>query len=375
MTSRPRRGTISVALVGIGELWESRVKPAIQEFRDRVKIAGVFDEVRSRSVAVASEFKADCLPSITALSERPDIDGVIICDAGWMKSSIIELLTMRRKDCLIFDWERLSEAELQRIAELADDIGTTLMVDFEARFQPVLRRLRELSATELGPARHIEIFLPALSSDLEAQHQSLAERELIEWLDASQVLFGRTPHALVARHESSILEKTPSAESQLLDGATSSQKNLWWPWWGREGSHLSAMFRPPAPSSKPVRDAGEDAGKTAAPLSLSFQREVVTSYGELSCDKRRRPEIRARLTFANGVSQFSSTTELTWTPQAGVANCEDLSGERPAHVLMLDQFIRRSIGGLLPVPELSQILRFRQLLRNLSWESQELPNH
>lgn len=56
-------------------------------------------------------------------------------------------------------------------------------------------------------------------------------------------------------------------------------------------------------------------------------------------------------------------------------NCEDLSGERPAHVLMLDQFIRRSIGGLLPVPELSQILRFRQLLRNLSWEPQELPNH
>ncbi|QDV31183.1 Oxidoreductase family, NAD-binding Rossmann fold [Planctopirus ephydatiae] len=375
MTSRPRRGTISVALVGIGELWENRVKPAIQEFRDRVKIAGVFDEVRSRSLAVASEFKADCLPSITALSERPDIDGVIICDAGWMKSSIIELLTMRRKDCLIFDWERLSEAELQRIAELADDVGTTLMVDFEARFQPVLRRLRELSATELGPARHIEIFLPALSSHLEARHQYLAERELIEWLDASQVLFGRTPHALVARPETSILRKSPSAESQLFSEAISSQKALWWPWWGREGSHLSAMFRPAAPSSKRVRDAVEDAGKTTSPLSLTFQREIVTPTGELSCDEKRRPEIRARLTFANGSSQFSSTTELTWTPQDGVVNCEDLSGERPAHVLMLDQFIRRSIGGLLPVPELSQILRFRQLLRNLSWEPQELPNH
>lgn len=377
MPARSRRGSISLALVGTGGEWEHRVKPAVEEFRDRLKIVAVYDEVRSRALSVASEFKAEAATSLTALAERPDIDGFLVCHLGWMNDATIELLTLHGKPCLICEWDQLSDADLERLTTLADDVGSTLMVDFKIRFEPVHRRLRELSATELGPLQHLEVFFPATAeappgslvenvvSHSDGETYSLmnaGERELIEWLDVSQVLLGRTPQSLTLHSAGQSLARLSENEISLK---VEDSKN--WHWlaaWNQPGAGISAVYRQ-LPSGAVAKLVSEVVKPTPG-TTMNFSRSQAVSSPVAPVVPPHIPEVTAKLTFAKGVSFVTSTTQFTWSRPNEPNHDEDLSSERPTHVLMLDQFVRRSVGGLLPVPELSHVLRYRKLLKQLS---------
>lgn len=306
------RGPIALAIVGSGHDWVTRYRPALECLAGRAKVRWVYNAVHDRAQTLAAELKADVAPSLQFLAEKPTVDAILISDVAWMGLPAYQLLCRSGKP--VFVSTELIPPDLGKIEELrriADEFACTVVPDLPLRFTPASHRLRELCATKLGPPTQVRVEFAG--GALESTHQHGPDAcYLFNWLDWCSYILARLPIKVKS------LPPSPSAASD-----------------GR--SLISIEYR--TPSSEPAPFLAELFISNAVPGSSSPKCTVRCKEGEAILHNDRH------IMWRNGVDSGD----------------EHLVTERSETQSMLDQFLRRVVGALVPVPDLGDAARSLRL--------------
>lgn len=299
---------LRIGLIGHGDAWQTRHRPALRVLHDRFDVRAVFSTVAKLAENVATEFQADVVDGYRALVSRSDIDAVMVLQRNWLGWLPVIAACEAGKAIywagdLDFDPER--DAEVRR---LVDQSGVSFMVEFPRRFAPATLRLKELIATRLGPPKLIFCHrrLPAPVDSAQAsgdRPDDVSRRELVELIDWCRYVVGREPASV------------SSVNHQA--GETSDYRCL------------SLAF-----------DATEDAPAVTSQISCGSY--IRPDWHEAA---GFRPPSAMQICCERGVAFIDLPTTLVWFDEAG-RNMETLDTESPVGEKLLSQF-HRSVTSLL----------------------------
>lgn len=292
------RAKVSVALVGVGPTWERHYRGAIQRLASKLSVRVVCDSVQMRAAVVSDEYEATPVSCPWSLTQRKDLHAWLILDPGWFDTYPATLAVQSRRPALYGNTFCSSMPGLLRVFQQAHDQGEMLMPEFPQRFSPATIRLRELIATKLGAVRRVEINQPCpFHQEMDFERPGSRQSEFIELIDWSNCIVG-------SANTSIDFQQTPN------------------------GLQWNLQF--------PQRQA-----KAFAP--------TVTIQSKLAGSPCRIIECE------HGTATISDDTQIRWQTSSEQAD-ESLSHERSPHEIILDQFCRRALGGLVPVPTVADAL-------------------
>lgn len=307
MRDKPTRAQLAVGLIGLGPTWELHYRDAVRRLSSKLCVRAVCDAVHVRAAAVAAQFHATTISSPWQLSQRRDIKAWLILDPGWFGIYPAELAVWCGRPAL---FANCFGSEPQRLAELfghAIERGETLLPEFPQRFLPATTRLRELIATKLGPVRRIALQVPTSSTGKAATLKWLVEQQAdcVGQFDWCACLIGQ-----------------PAATVEFDSSAV--------------GSRFQLTFV-----------AKSDGTSLDSPVA-----EIVLTQGLNQAGHEPRRLIECE----RGSAIIANATSITWQTEAEQAD-ESLTNERPPFEIILDQFCRRALGGLVPVPTLTDAVQ------------------
>jgi predicted dehydrogenase len=293
-----RRKVVSLGLVGTGTLWDQAYRPAIERCQHRVAVRWIYDAVPAKAEQAARECEAAVAPSLTSLFERPDVDAVLILDAAWYGIFPLQLACRFGKPTLLTGRWDSTAAQLEQVASAAREAGVMIMTAFPRRHTPAMNRLRELIVTKLGPPKHLH--LAAAMADAAALSDPHLLGALLDWCAYT---IGRSPSRWTASspQECRIELEFPAAAGQVPPTA-----------------HI--VFRVADPSAE------------------------VAEWESLHVECQ------------SGSADIAGESVIAW--RNGERETRDnLASERSSVDLILDQFCRRVVGGLVPVSDLADAAR------------------
>ena len=74
---------LRVGLVGLGDQWLTRHRPALMSLRDRFEVRAICCEVAEKSRLAAEEFGAIAMDGFRVMVERDDIDAILALSPDW----------------------------------------------------------------------------------------------------------------------------------------------------------------------------------------------------------------------------------------------------------------------------------------------------
>lgn len=307
MRHGPTRGLLSLGLIGVGPSWERRYRPAVRRLSQRLSVRMVHDPVLSRAQAVAQETGAEVATGLRQMFEHPGIHGVLVLDAGWYGMTPAVLACEHHKPAFLANLWSESPHQLRNVAEQAQARGVMLVPELPFRYQPSTSRLRELIASHLGPAQYLSLQqVPGWEVDSRCEH--LLRAALVDWC------------SYVTRR---------TVDCAVWIAPRDSGKKQYW----------KITFRPDSRGS-----------------SATTEGEIVRcashgdEHGELS-----ETEWIAAVQCSEGLAILKSPTQLEWSLRGAEARCEQLEQERTDAEVMLDQFCRRLVGGLIPTSSMLDV--------------------
>ena len=75
---------LRIGLIGLGDAWQSRHRPALRMLQDRFEVRAVYSTISKLAENCAGEFQADAVDGYRALVARCDIDAVIVLQRSWL---------------------------------------------------------------------------------------------------------------------------------------------------------------------------------------------------------------------------------------------------------------------------------------------------
>ena len=339
---------VSIGVIGLGSIWEDRYRPAVGHLGHRLRVRAVFDPVVSRAEITATQQRADAESGLLSLARRPDIDALLLLETGWYGCEALRLLCSAAKPIYIAADLGDEPAMLQALHWTAMNFGLTLMPELGYRYTPASHRLRELMATRLGSPTRIKVvvnhaFHPlAASGDDErnVQSEQIVRRSLLHWFDWTRYVIRTSP--------TQVQVDAPAEESHGNEPRTSRLIRI---------DFASPRMR----TTNPVAEFhcvsnGRDSAETGSAGGLE------SGHPEITCE--------------TGTAVIESPTVIRWKSDTnGVTEfvTESLTSDRSETVVMLDHFIRRVVGGLIPVADLADVSRSLELLHATreSWRSGE----
>ncbi len=292
----PRRRKVALGLVGTGPLWEQSYCEAVRRYSKYVAIRGVYDAVQARAEQTARDWQAVVAPSLTSLFERPEIDAVLLMDTAWYGLFPLELACRYRKPALwVGNWGRDLD-RLERIYDSARESGVTLMAALPRRHTPATNRLRELMATKFGRPRAVQIE---------------------SWQDPS-------------------MEFTLHHVAGVVD-------------WCRY-----VMGKAPASVKTARKNGSPQKWQVDLQFSVGTNESLESSVLVFFQETAERPE-SVRISFQQGVAIIQGESEIQWQHD-GQDVRDSLASERGSTEIILDQFCRRVVGGLVPVADVGDVL-------------------
>lgn len=299
---------LKIGLIGLGTEWEEHYRPALEGLTHRLRVAAVYDAVPSRAAQAAQELGALPYAGLRRLLHRPEIAAVLILDTAWQAEWPLRLALEHGKPAFLAGGCALKRPLMEDLYAQAQEAGMLIVPEMRLRATPASMRLRELTATRLGPVESVDLELG---------------------LAAGETLLHRLASAL--DWCACVVQSTPS-DVQVLSSPESAAAR-----------GVCVRFRRQGKGGEPVR----------------ADVRVVTAAAAI--DSRAAPEFRVRVACANGVVEMAGPNELTWSCGAETAH-ERLTAERPSGEVLLGHFARRIVGGLVPVPDLEDLCRPLRLL-------------
>jgi len=189
---------LRVGLVGLGEAWERRHRPALRALADRLEVRAVCDQVGHRAQWAAAEFGASAVDGFRALAERGDVDAILMLAPQWY--GLLPILAACDAGKAVYVGHGLPlELELtETIRQRVEKAGIAFAAEFPRRQAPATLRLKELIATRLGPARlvfcHHRLPVPERTSPASAcRFEPTILQELVEQVDWCRYVVGSEP--------------------------------------------------------------------------------------------------------------------------------------------------------------------------------------
>jgi predicted dehydrogenase len=198
---------LRVGLVGLGDNWQNRHRPALHALSDRFEVKAICCEIAKRSEQAAKEFNAVPMDGFRAMVERSDIDAVLTLSPDWVGP--LPMLAACEAGKAVFSSAALDIApdQVDEVRRRVDQSGVAFMAELPKRYAPATLRLRELIATRLGPPRlmfcHERMPAEAQSNRLRrGEYCPLVWRHLMESIDWCSYIIGRPPSSVCsALHE------------------------------------------------------------------------------------------------------------------------------------------------------------------------------
>ncbi len=75
---------LRIGLIGLGDGWQTRHRPALRMLHDRFDVRAVFSPVAKLAENFANEFQADAVDGYRTLVSRCDIDAVMVLQGTWL---------------------------------------------------------------------------------------------------------------------------------------------------------------------------------------------------------------------------------------------------------------------------------------------------
>lgn len=198
---------LRVGLVGLGDQWQTRHRPALRALSDRFEVRAVCCEVAERSRLVAEEFKAIPMDGFRVMVERDDIDAVLALSPEWYGP--LPILAACEAGKAVYSSAALdvSPGQALEIRQRIEQSGVAFMAELPRRHAPATIRLKELIATRLGLPRllfcHERMPMEGQSNSLRrGEYCPLVWRHLMELVDWCRYLVNSDPDSVIsAVHE------------------------------------------------------------------------------------------------------------------------------------------------------------------------------
>lgn len=302
---------LRVGLVGLGNDWETRYRPALRALSDRYEVRAVCEQVAHRAAQAAREFSADQVDGFRALARREDIDAVLMLSRQWYGSLPILAACDAGKAVYTAAGLELDEEMAIKIKQRVERAGIAFMAEFPCRQAAATIRLKELIATRLGAPRLLFCHRrkPA-ETCADPRLGAHADRlgDLIELVDWCRYVVGTEPSAVFG-----VLHRTPTATSESANDLPSEDYQM-----------MSLEFSP----------AGHLGGGPLAQISCG--RYVPANWAEAVAF---RPPAALQVACENGIAFIDLPSTLIWFDNAG-RHQESLDSERPLGEQLLSLFYR-----------------------------------
>lgn len=185
---------LRIGLIGLGDAWQTRHRPALRMLHDRFDVRAIFTAVGKLGENSAREFQADIVDGYRALVSRCDIDAVMVLQRTW--HGWLPMLAASEAGKAIY-WAGdldLDPVHDEHVRLAIERSGVAFMAEFPRRLAPATLRLRELIATRLGPPQLLFCHR-RIQTDV-ALRQNASDRlrsEFIELIDWCRYVVNREP--------------------------------------------------------------------------------------------------------------------------------------------------------------------------------------
>ena len=308
---------LRVGLVGLGNVWENRHRPALRALSDRFEVRAVCEPVAHRAELAAKDFGAAAVDGYRALAEREDVDAVMVLSSQWFGPLPILAACDAGKAVYCAAPLDFQPDQAAQIKERVERSGVAFVAEFARRHAPATLRLKELIATRLGNPRlifcHQRIPTPAAGAKSSPKQVRPAMHEMVELVDWCRYVVGRHPTSVLGLSHDAADESGKDYEMMSLDFAQPG---------GHPGSGVTAQI-------------------SSGRYMPAHWPEAVTY----------RPPAALQVACEHGIAFIDMPASLVWFDQAG-RHLESLDSERPVGEALLGQFHRsvtslvRSTSGL-----------------------------
>lgn len=320
------RGQMAVGLVGVGPMWERRYRSAAARLCERLEIRVIYDAVLAKAQLTAADLGADVATGMHQVFERQDLHAVLVLDPAWYDLFPAELACEYHKPAFLAGALGADRRALFDLHRRAEETETLLMTEFSRRYTPATSRLRELIATRLGEAKQVSVrsLIPQPQVPGPLPGQACERDYLAGMLDWCQYITGRVPTSVRS-------DPLPGNEVAGVESTSDWQVQL--------------GFRPDA--------TGQPATTAVLQLQSSCEPPAVDADGHIDW-----PFPQHEIVCEHGRALIPEATEIHWQNGTTVdLGIERLSAERTDAEVMLDQFARRVLGGLVPVANVQDVCR------------------
>lgn len=301
---------LRIGLVGLGNAWEVRYRPALRALGDRFEVRAVCEQIAVRAEQAAREFGAQAVDGFRALAQRPDVDAVLMLAPQWYGYLPILAACDAGKAVYCATSLDMDLAQAQYVKSRVEEAGIAFMTEFPRRQSPATLRLKELIATRLGAPRLLFCHMrkpaeegPGSASRVAGHSSPLSD--LVDLVDWCCYVVGHKPTSLVGlRH------RGPA---------------------DRGGDLLEDDYQM---MSLDFSEGGEPG--TGPTAQISCGRYMPAAWQEAVA---YRPPAALQVACEHGIAFVDLPTTLVWFDKAG-RHQESLDSERPVGEQLLSQFHR-----------------------------------
>jgi predicted dehydrogenase len=308
---------LRVGLVGVGNAWEVRHRPALRALSDRYEVRAVCEPVAHRAEMAARDFAADAVDGFRALAEREDIDAVLVLSGQWYGALPILAACDAGKAVYCAAALDFDASQARQIKQRVEASGVAFMAEFPRRQAPATLRLKELIATRLGHPRllfcHQRVPTESHNGQRAAASAPVSRtHDLVELVDWCRYVAGCEPTSVLG------LTHVSRTEPSEIDYEMMSL------------------------------DFSEDQPGTKITAQISSGRYMPACWPEAVA---YRPPAALQVACEEGIAFIDLPSTLVWFDRAG-RHMESLDSERSVGEQMLSQFHRavtslvRSTSGL-----------------------------
>jgi predicted dehydrogenase len=330
---------LRVGIIGLGDAWDRRYRPALHALRDWFEVRSVYSPVGLLTEKAARRMRADVSHGVQQLVRRPDIDAVLVLATDWLGIQPVLAACSAGKAVFAaggFDVD-LPQAEL--LQQQIRQSGVAYMAEFARRHAPATVRLKELIATRLGKPRLLFCHHRAKGAKAGSKRRRTTPSEdaahrLSHLVDWCCYVVGASPQSVLG------VEHQASAEPAAV----------------------AADDSPPQDYRLISLDFSTDGHPGSGPIAqVSFGSYLQPHWPEAISF---RPPAHLQVCCEHGAAFVDLPSTVVWFDEAG-RHLESLEHERPVGEQMLLQFHRAVTSLILKRDDLEDACRITRIMQTV----------
>jgi predicted dehydrogenase len=317
---------LRVGIIGLGEAWETRHRPALRSLADRFEVRAVCNEVAHLADQAAREFNAQSVDGFRALTEREDIDAVLILSPDWYGLLPIVAACDAGKAVYCAAGLDIDPEQARQLRDRVEQSGIAFMAEFPRRQAPATLRLKELICTRLGKPRLLfchqrrAVEKPGVRRNGKQPHSDT--REMMELVDWCRYVVGEEPTSVVGVRHKGTAGQVEDYQMMSLDFSPT----------GEPGTGATAQI-------------------SSGHYIPAFWHEAISF----------RPPAALQVCCERGIAFVDLPATLTWFDEAG-RHMESLDSERPVGEQLLTLFHRGVTSLVRKISDLEDAYRALQVV-------------